>query len=77
MVVGSINVRYPSPNPLYSSFVNPASYGSDPKKNLLRDTLDDWGWFGPLENRPAWYTGTPWGAQPSVAAKGSAAPDGG
>jgi len=27
---------------------------------LFRDTLDDWGWFGPLDRRPAWYTGNPW-----------------
>jgi hypothetical protein len=22
--------------------------------------LDDWGWYGPDERRPAWYTGTAW-----------------
>jgi hypothetical protein len=22
--------------------------------------LDDWGWFGPDESRPDWYTGTAW-----------------
>ena len=25
------------------------------------DTLNDWGWFGPLELRPSWYTGKSWG----------------
>ena len=24
------------------------------------DTLNDWGWFGPWELRPAWYTGKCW-----------------
>ena len=24
------------------------------------DTLNDWGWFGPAELRPAWYTGKSW-----------------
>ena len=24
------------------------------------DTLNDWGWFGPAELRPAWYTGKTW-----------------
>ena len=23
-------------------------------------TLNDWGWFGPWELRPAWYTGKSW-----------------
>src|SRR5262245_8188932 len=26
---------------------------------LFRETLDDWGWFGPDESRPDWYTGKP------------------
>jgi len=61
MVVGSMNVRYPSPEPLYLSLVNPASYcGSN--IDLLRETFDDWGWFGPLEKRPAWYAGNQWGS---------------
>ncbi len=25
------------------------------------ETLDDWGYFGPDSNRPAWYTGRSWG----------------
>ena len=28
--------------------------------DLFKATLDDWGWFGPAEDRPAWYTGTAW-----------------
>src|SRR4051794_24203988 len=24
------------------------------------DTLNDWGWFGPLELQPSWYTGKAW-----------------
>jgi hypothetical protein len=27
---------------------------------LFRETLDDWGWFGPDSDRPTWYTGRPW-----------------
>jgi len=23
-------------------------------------TLDDWQWFGDINERPSWYTGTPW-----------------
>ena len=26
------------------------------------ETLDDWGFFGPESDRPAWYTGRSWGA---------------
>jgi hypothetical protein len=26
----------------------------------FRETLDDWGWYGPTSRRPAWYTGKPW-----------------
>ncbi|MGE0534198.1 MAG: hypothetical protein AB7O68_04440 [Pirellulales bacterium] len=26
----------------------------------IQDTLNDWGWFGPEELRPDWYTGEPW-----------------
>lgn len=28
--------------------------------DLFRDTLNDWGWFGLSDDRPAWYTGKPW-----------------
>jgi hypothetical protein len=28
--------------------------------DLFKATLDDWGWFGPAEDRPAWYTGKAW-----------------
>lgn len=27
---------------------------------LFQDTLNDWGWHGPPELRPGWYTGTAW-----------------
>jgi hypothetical protein len=30
--------------------------------DLSKATLDDWGWFGPPERCPAWYTGTAWTA---------------
>jgi hypothetical protein len=26
----------------------------------FRETLDDWGWYGPRSRRPAWYTGKAW-----------------
>lgn len=26
----------------------------------FQDTLNDWQWFGPVADRPAWYTGKPW-----------------
>jgi hypothetical protein len=29
-------------------------------EELFRETLDDWGWFGPVDRHPAWYTGKPW-----------------
>jgi hypothetical protein len=28
---------------------------------LFIDTVNDWGWFGPDDARPDWYTGEPWG----------------
>jgi hypothetical protein len=27
---------------------------------LFRGTLNDWGYFGPAELRPSWYTGEQW-----------------
>lgn len=29
--------------------------------DLFRDTLNDWQWFGPLTDRPSWYSGKSWG----------------
>lgn len=29
-------------------------------RELFRETLDDWGWHGPSDARPTWYTGKPW-----------------
>jgi hypothetical protein len=29
-------------------------------RQLFIDTLNDWGWSGPLELRPSWYTGKSW-----------------
>jgi hypothetical protein len=28
----------------------------------FRETLDDWGWYGPSSGRPEWYTGKAWTA---------------
>jgi hypothetical protein len=33
-----------------------ASYDRD----LFVDTLNDWGWFGPEQDRPTWFTGETW-----------------
>jgi hypothetical protein len=30
-------------------------------RQLFIDTLNDWGWFGPKDREPPWYTGKPWG----------------
>jgi len=30
------------------------------ERNLFVDTLNDWGYFGPPELKPRWYTGAPW-----------------
>jgi hypothetical protein len=27
---------------------------------FFRDTLNDWQWFGPVADRPPWYTGKRW-----------------
>jgi hypothetical protein len=29
-------------------------------RDLFIDTLNDWGWYGPEEARPDWYTGQAW-----------------
>ena len=30
------------------------------KRQLFIDTLNDWRWFGALQEQPSWYTGKPW-----------------
>ena len=42
----------------YSSNLTP-SYRSYQRQHFI-DTLNDWGWFGPQELRPDWYTGKSW-----------------
>lgn len=37
------------------------SYGRYVRQEFI-DTLDDWQFFGPDLERPAWYTGKPWGS---------------
>ena len=44
---------------LFVSLVNPESY-SVYDRQLFEDTLNDWGWFGPADEAPTWYTGRPW-----------------
>lgn len=29
------------------------------ERKLFVETLDEWGWFGPKEHAPSWYTGRP------------------
>ncbi len=36
---------------------------SNYKRKLFIDTLDDWQFFGPDSDRPAWYTGKYWGQE--------------
>ena len=43
---------------LYLSRVSGEYAEFDP--DLFKETLDDWGWFGPVEDRPAWYSGAAW-----------------
>jgi hypothetical protein len=28
----------------------------------LQEALNDWGWYGPADLRPSWYTGQPYNA---------------
>ena len=42
----------------YGSNLAP-SYRNYNRQHFI-DTLNDWGWFGPSELRPSWYTGKPW-----------------
>ena len=43
----------------YLSFLHPGSYRHYSSEKFIA-TLDDWGWCGPTEERPAWYSGKPW-----------------
>jgi hypothetical protein len=36
-----------------------ASYSAFDRQ-LFIDTLTDWGWFGPDDDKPGWYTGEAW-----------------
>ena len=45
---------------LYYSSLNATAPTSE---QSVKDTLDDWGYFGPEDRRPDWYTGKPWTAQ--------------
>jgi len=39
--------------------INSVAY-SQYDRLLFVDTLNDWGWCGPKQDRPSWYTGQPW-----------------
>ena len=66
-VIASINDDY---NALFAdaraagyfcSAPNSVSYSTYRREDFIA-TLNDWGWFGEDEEKPDWYTGTPWGA---------------
>ena len=40
----------------FGSKLNPEVYNKY-DRDVFIDTLEDWGWFGPIEERPDWYTG--------------------
>ncbi len=42
-------------------------------RKLFIDTLDDWRWFGPVDDAPSWYTGRPWTDSVVIAVDGTAA----
>jgi hypothetical protein len=43
----------------FLSYVSPKTY-SKYNEQEFKDMLNDWGWFGPIELKPKWYTGKPW-----------------
>ena len=43
------------PKTYYCSGLNPEAYNKYDRNEFI-DTLEDWGWFGPKEKRPPWYT---------------------
>jgi hypothetical protein len=46
-------------NGFYYSILNTECY-SDYKEEFFKATSDDWGYFGPPELKPFWYTEMPW-----------------
>jgi hypothetical protein len=42
-------------NGLYYSFLNPEQYASY-NEERFNETLQDWGYFGPIDRRPSWLT---------------------
>ena len=43
----------------FVSQVDGAAYASY-DRDLFVGTLNDWGWFGPEQDRPTWFTGEAW-----------------
>jgi hypothetical protein len=41
---------------LYLSALNPETYSTFDRDHFV-DTLNDWGWYGPDDEQPAWYGG--------------------
>ena len=50
---------HPTPDGFYLSLLNPCRYDTFEREHFI-ETLDDWGWYGPEDKKPSWYTGTPW-----------------
>jgi hypothetical protein len=44
----------------YYSILNSEAYSEFDRDDFIA-TLDDWGYFGPPERKPVWYTGKYWG----------------
>ncbi|MBC7556173.1 MAG: hypothetical protein H7195_04350 [Chryseobacterium sp.] len=40
----------------YCSALNPLHYNKYERENFI-ETLNDWGYFGEIENKPSWYNG--------------------
>ena len=56
MVVAGLGRKRVDVRPYYLSLVNADLYCSAQYSSLC-EALNDWGWFGPLDRRPAWFAG--------------------
>ncbi len=44
---------------IFVSVLDELTY-SEYERTLIVDTLNDWGWYGPLQEAPDWFTGRAW-----------------
>ena len=49
----------PEAHGYYCSALNPIGYSKYDRENFI-DTLNDWGYYGDISNKPDWYTGESW-----------------